>query len=59
MPLAQEAPKPMHLLKLRDGVFGGHQQAVFDCNKDFHSLTESILRHCGIEALLHGSLIKR
>ena len=50
MPLAQEARKPMFLLKPADGAFGGHQQAVLECYRSFRSLTKAILRSCGIEA---------
>ncbi len=48
MPLAQEARKPMFLLKPADGAFGGHQLAVLDCYANFRSLTRQILVHCGI-----------
>jgi hypothetical protein len=43
MPLAQEARKPMFLLKPGDGAFGGHQQAVLECYRAFRTLTERIL----------------
>ena len=43
MPLAQEARKPMFLLRAGDGAFGGHQQAVLKCYGDFQTLTENIL----------------
>jgi cellulose biosynthesis protein BcsQ len=46
MPLAQEARKPMFLLKPADGAFGGHQQAVVECYRSFEALTNSILSHC-------------
>jgi chromosome partitioning protein len=46
MPLAQEARKPMFLLKPADGAFGGHQQAVLDCYRGFEALTDRILSHC-------------
>ncbi len=49
MPLAQEARKPMFLLKPADGAFGGHQQAVSDCYGDFRRLTEKILESCNIK----------
>jgi hypothetical protein len=49
MPLAQEARKPMFLLKPADGAFGGHQQVVLDCYWAFRSLTRSILKSCGIK----------
>jgi chromosome partitioning protein len=44
MPLAQEARKPMFLLRPADGAFGGHQQAVSNCYNDFKTLTQNILR---------------
>jgi chromosome partitioning protein len=47
MPLAQEARKPMFLLKPADGAFGGHQQAVLDCYRAFEALTYRILLVCG------------
>ena len=46
MPLAQEARKPMFLLKPADGAFGGHQQAVLECYRGFEALTTKILSHC-------------
>ena len=49
MPLAQEARKPMFLLKPADGAFGGHQQAVTECYRDFRALTRRILQRCGID----------
>ena len=49
MPLAQEARKPMFLLKPADGAFGGHQQAVSDCYRAFRDLTINILMHCGVD----------
>lgn len=48
MPLAQEARKPMFLLKPGDGAFGGHQQAVLECYRSFTALTQAILFSCGI-----------
>jgi chromosome partitioning protein len=48
MPLAQEARKPMFLLRPADGAFGGHQQAVLDCYGDFKSVTREIMKRCGI-----------
>ncbi|WP_428488044.1 ParA family protein [Rhodopila sp.] len=52
MPLAQEARKPMFLLKPADGAFGGHQQAVLDCYRAFRDLTRCILWQCKIFPLL-------
>jgi chromosome partitioning protein len=43
MSLAQEANKPMFLLKPGDGAIGGHQQAVHDCYMDFKNLALVIL----------------
>ncbi len=48
MPLAQEARKPMFLLKPADGAFGGHQNAVSGCYKDFETLTRGIMNRCGV-----------
>lgn len=47
MPLAQEARKPMFALRAGDGAFGGHQQAVQDCARDFHTLTDRIMVAAG------------
>jgi len=44
MPLAQEARKPMFLLRPGDGAFGSHQQAARECYYDFKILTETILQ---------------
>jgi hypothetical protein len=48
MPLAQDARKPMFLLKPADGAFGGHQQAVLECYAAFRSLTVRLLQRCGV-----------
>lgn len=50
MPLAQEARKPMFLLRPADGAFGGHQQAVLDCYQDFKLVTQNILQRCAVSA---------
>jgi chromosome partitioning protein len=42
MPMAQEARKPMFLLKPSDGAIGGHQGAVRDCYSDFEALAKLI-----------------
>jgi cellulose biosynthesis protein BcsQ len=42
MPMAQEARKPVFLLRPADGAFGGHQQAVYDCYLDFKKLAAEI-----------------
>ncbi|MDX2064578.1 MAG: AAA family ATPase [Fimbriimonadaceae bacterium] len=43
MPLAQDARKPMFLLKPADGALGSHTYAVEQCRKDFQALAEAIL----------------
>lgn len=48
MPMAQEARKPMFLLRPADGAFGGHQGAVSDCYRDFKKLTLEIMRRCEV-----------
>jgi len=48
MPLAQEARKPMFLLRPADGAFGGHQKAVQECRADFDRLARRIMRACGM-----------
>lgn len=44
MPLAQDARKPMFLLKPADGAIGGHAAAVQDCYQQFQRLAEEVLR---------------
>ena len=44
MPMAQDARKPMFLLKPADGAIGGHAAAVQDCYRQFQDLAERILR---------------
>lgn len=48
MPLAQDARKPMFLLKPADGAIGGHTEAVMDCYRDFKDLALRIAAACGI-----------
>ncbi len=43
MPMAQEAKKPMFLLKPADGALGGHQSAVQSARADFRALAEGLL----------------
>ncbi len=43
MPMAQQANKPMFMLKPADGVIGSHQHAVVSCHKDFRNLSEKII----------------
>jgi chromosome partitioning protein len=48
MPLAQEARKPMFLLKPADGAMGAHTYAVAEAYKDFRSVAERIAKKAGI-----------
>jgi len=43
MPMAQDARKPMFLLKPADGAIGGHAAAVQDCFAQFRDLARRIL----------------
>ncbi len=44
MAMAQEARKPMFLLRAADGAIGGHQAAVRECGEDFKALAREILK---------------
>lgn len=44
MPIAQEANKPMFMLRPADGVIGAQQSAVTSCHEDFQALAEKIIR---------------
>jgi len=48
MPLAQDARKPMFLLKPADGAIGGHGQAVRDCYDDFERLARTLAQRVGV-----------
>ncbi len=48
MPLAQDARKPMFLLKPADGAIGGHGQAVRDCYHDFAQLARTLAQRIGV-----------
>ena len=48
MPMAQEAKKPMFLLRPADGAIGGHQGAVQAAYKDFRKLAVDVLKRVGI-----------
>ena len=50
MPMAQEARKPMFLLKPADGAIGGHQGAVRDCYKDYRALALKIASRVSMTA---------
>lgn len=43
MPIAQEANKPIFMLKPGDGAMGAHMHAVNECHADFEILGEKIL----------------
>ena len=42
VPMAQEAQKPIFLLKSADGAIGSHAQAVHDAWKDFSTICQEI-----------------
>lgn len=48
MPLAQDARKPMFLLKPADGAIGGHGTAVQDCYRDFRALAAEVAKRAGV-----------
>ncbi len=48
MPMAQEAKKPMFLLRPADGAIGGHQGAVRQAYGDFRQLAQRILKRVEI-----------
>lgn len=48
MPLAQQARKPMFLLKSADGAIGSHARAVQACYKDFRLLAQRIAQSVGL-----------
>jgi hypothetical protein len=48
MPLAQEARKPMFLLRAADGAIGSHASAVQDCYRAFRALALKIASRCGV-----------
>jgi chromosome partitioning protein len=43
MPLAQEARKPIFLLKPAEGAIGAHAQSVLKCYTEFKNIAESVL----------------
>jgi len=49
MPMAQEANKPMFMLRPADGVIGAQQNAVGSCYDDFRALANTILHKLGQE----------
>jgi len=48
MPMAQEAKRPMFLLKPADGAIGGHQGAVRQAYEDFRRLAERVIQKVGL-----------
>ena len=48
LPLAQEARKPIFLLKPADGAIGGHMQSVQSCYEDFRNLAKRIAERVGL-----------
>lgn len=55
MPMAQDARKPMFLLRPADGAIGGHASAVTDCYVQFRSLATKILSLADM-ANSHGAI---
>lgn len=49
MPMAQEARKPMFLLKPADGAIGAHVEAVRACYDDFLNLARKVGKIAGVE----------
>jgi len=49
MPMAQEARKPVFMLKPADGAIGSHAQSVNKCYMDFKRITEMILERIELE----------
>lgn len=47
MPMAQEARRPMFLLKPADGAIGGHQGAVREAYQHFRQLAKGIIKRMG------------
>jgi len=49
MALAQDARKPMFLLRSADGAIGAQAVAVRSCYEDFRTLAQTIAARCGID----------
>ena len=49
MPMAQEANKPMFLLRAADGALGSHATAAQAAHRDFERLARGIAQRSGIE----------
>jgi chromosome partitioning protein len=52
MPFAQEARKPVFLLKPADGAIGGHMEAVHRAYDDFQALAAAVLARVGLDGLV-------
>ena len=52
MPLAQDARKPIFLLKPAEGAIGAHAQSVSKCYVEFEKITESVLNRVKDEKLI-------
>jgi chromosome partitioning protein len=48
MPMAQDAHKPMFLLKPADGAIGSYTEAVLACYRDFKELALLVAKRCGV-----------
>ena len=48
MPLAQEARKPIFMLRAADGAIGSHANAVARAHDDFGILAEEIAKRIGL-----------
>ena len=49
MAMAQEARKPVFLLKAADGAIGGHLHAAQECGRDFEALARLIADKCLVD----------
>lgn len=49
MALAQEARKPMFMLRTADGAIGAQASAVRSCYKDFEQLARRIAERCDVD----------
>jgi|tagenome__1003787_1003787.scaffolds.fasta_scaffold20531613_1 chromosome partitioning protein len=58
MSMAQEARKPMFLLRAADGAIGGHQAAVKECGEDFRKLANEILQRMDRASGIASSMSK-
>jgi cellulose biosynthesis protein BcsQ len=56
MAMAQEARKPMFLLRSADGAIGGHQTAVRECGRDFEALAREIWRRAHLGGVVPSRL---